>query len=186
MATNQVSGSSKRQLNLNQSAPKALSLLGPFLLLRQELLRLGHLGRQILFDDEVEAVLGESLLLSTNAHLDHLPERFGPRFVLNKEGVIFEGVFGPLDVDIVELMGRIFEFIVDDVLGSQAQIMSLGHAEEAIDMGSVAGADLERAVDIGHPVGVAIGEGINGDALFVGETSDKSPGRTGGDPAHGD
>ena len=100
------------------------------------------------------------------------------------EGVVLEGVFGAFDVDFLERMGG--QFVVLDVLGSDAEEAGLGDAEKLVEMGGVAGADLEGAVDVEIAIRIAIDESIYGYLEAVAESADKAAAGTGGDAAHAD
>src|ERR1017187_4136480 len=63
-------------------------------------------------------------------------------------------------------------------------VFCLKKKKEAVDVRRVAGTHLERAVDIGKAVGVAIDEAIDWQVLLVGQEADKAPGRAGRNPAH--
>ena len=73
---------------------------------------------------------------------------------------------------------------VDDVLRRDAEETRPRHAQEAVDVGCIAGADLERAVDIGKAVRVAIDEAVDRQVLLVGQQADEAPRGAGRYPAH--
>src|SRR5262245_61742370 len=75
--------------------------------LGQEPLPIVQLPRQILLDHIVQSPLGESLLLGPHAHLQHLLERLHPRLVRDEERIVLERVLRALDVDLLELVGRV-------------------------------------------------------------------------------
>ena len=94
-----------------------------------------------------------------------------------EEGVVLQGVLCALDVDGLQLVRRVFELEVDDVLGRDPEELGLGHAEEAVDVRRVARAHLEGPVDVRDAVGVAVDEAIDGDLLRVREASNEAAGR---------
>ena len=73
---------------------------------------------------------------------------------------------------------------VDDILWRDAQETRPRHAQEAVDVSRIAGAYLERAVNIGKAVGVAIDEAVDRQVLLVGKQADEAPRGAGRDPAH--
>ena len=139
-----------------------------------------------MFEDEVEAVLGEGLLFNTDAELEHVLKSLLPGFVMFDEGVVFEGVAGTFDVLFFEGMGGVHEVVVEDVLGGDPEVMGLGDAEVAVDVGGLTGTNFKGAVDVAVTVGIAVGKGEDGEVLVVGEAADKPSAGPGGDAAHGD
>ena len=154
--------------------------------LRQEALLVLELAGQVFLKHEVQAPLGQGLLLGAHAHLQHLVECLFPGGVRLEEGVVLERVFGALDVDRLERVRCVFEFEVEDVLGGDAQELRLGDAEEAVDVGRVARSDLQRAVDVRDAVGVAVDEAVGGQLLFFREAAHEAPLGPGRHPAHRD
>ena len=152
----------------------------------QEVLPVGELPGEVLVDHEVEAPLGEGLLLGANPHLQQLLERLLPRLVRLEEGVVLQRVLRALHVHLLELVRRVLEVEVDDVLWRHAQEACLGNAEEAVDVGRVPRADLQRPIDVRDAVGVAVHEAVDRQLLVVGQAPDEASGCSRRDAAHGD
>jgi hypothetical protein len=135
-------------------------------------------------DHVVQVPLRERLLLGAHAHLELLADGPLPLRVRLEEGVVLERVLGALDVDGLQLVRGIHELVVDDVLRRHPQEARLRHGEEAADVGRVAGPHLQRAVDVGEGVGIAVGEGVDGQLVAVREPADEPARGPGGHAGH--
>ena len=100
------------------------------------------------------------------------------------ERIVLDGIPRPLDVDILQRMGR--QLVVDDVLRRDAQERGLGHAEELVQMRGISGADLEGPVDIGDAVRIAVDKDIDRDLLEIGQPADEAAAGPGRDSSHAD
>ena len=56
-------------------------------------------------EDEVQAVLGEGLLLDADTELEHVVQGVLPFLVVADEGIVLEGVVGAFDVGFFERVG---------------------------------------------------------------------------------
>ena len=148
----------------------------------QEGADLRQLPRQVLVDHVIESVLGQGLLLGAHPHLDHLLEGLLPGLVVQDEGVVLERVLGALDVDLLQRMGR--EVVVEDVLGGHAEEPRPGNAEELVDVGGVTRADLERPVDVGDAVRIAVDERVHRQVALVREPPHEPARRPGRHAGH--
>ena len=101
-----------------------------------------------------------------------------------EERVVLESVLGALDVDLLQVVGRILQLEVEDVLGGDAQVLRLRHAEELVDVGRVARADLQRAVDVRDAVGVTVHEAVDRDLIRVRQATDEAARGARRDTAH--
>ena len=81
-------------------------------------------------------------------------------------------------------MRRVLQAEVDDVLRRDAQKPRARHAEEAVDMSGVSGARLQRPVDVGEAVRVAVDEAIDRQIVLVGQETNEAPRRAGRHPSH--
>ena len=97
--------------------------------------------------------------------------------------IVLERVLRAFDVDILERVGR--QLVVHDVLWRHAEKTGAGDAEKAVDMCRVARADLERAVDVGDSVGVAVHKGVDRQIALIREASDESARRACRHAGHG-
>ena len=62
-----------------------------------------------------------------------------------------------------------------DVVGRDTQELGLWDAEVFVEVGGVAAADLQRAVDVEIAVRVAVGEDVDGQLMAVGKAADEPP-----------
>ena len=115
-------------------------------------------------------------------HLQQLLDRLLPGLVGLEERVVLERVFRAFDVDIEQRVGG--QIVIDDVLGRDAEIVCLGDAEELGDVSGVARTDLQGAVDVGDPVGIAVDERVDGDLALIRELSNESARGAGRDAGH--
>ncbi len=150
----------------------------------QEHFRFGKLFREIVVDDVVEVVYGEGLLFGPDSHIEQLFDCILPRLVVPDKGVVLEGVSSPFDVNLFE--GVRGQLVADDILRRDSEELGAGHTKVTVDVGGVAGAYFQRAVDIEHAVRVAVHEGIHGQLQLVGQPADEAPTGAGGDTAHRD
>ena len=81
-------------------------------------------------------------------------------------------------------MGRVLKTEVDYILRRDAQKTRLRHAQEAVDVSGIAGAYLERAINVGKAIGVAIDKTVDRQVPLVGKQADEAPCGAGGNPAH--
>ena len=126
-----------------------------------------------------------ALALAGNAyaHFHHLMEGFAPRLVLDEERVVLQGVSGALDVGFAELVRGVLEIPVLDVLRGETEKARVWHAEKTVDVRRVAGADLERSINIKIAVRIAINKGIDRDFERVAEPANESSACAGGNAA---
>ena len=116
--------------------------------------------------------------------LAQLGERLLPRFVSLEERVVLQRVLGPLDVHL--LQGVCGQIVVLDVLRRDAEERDVRHTKELVYVGGVARADLQRAIDVGDAVRVAIDEGVDRQLALVGEAAHEAACGSRGYPGHGD
>ena len=100
------------------------------------------------------------------------------------EWIVAQRVLRALDVALGERMCGVLKAEVDNVLRGDTEETRSRYAEETTDVGRIARTDLERAVDVGKTIRIAIDETINRQVLLVGQEADKSAGRARRHAAH--
>jgi hypothetical protein len=98
--------------------------------------------------------------------------------VVPDERIVLESVVGALYVHVLQGMAR--QLVLDDVLERDAQKAGMRHAEKFVQVSGVAGADLERPVNVEVPVGIAVGKDLHGQPVLVRQQTDEPAARPAG------